>query len=297
MKQKWGFCMADWASYKPLLTALAMPPVPFLVLILLGARLILPRRGLGYLVLLLGVLGIWFSGCQVTALALQNHVLKPPGPLRGAELARLEAAGKAYVQQVALARRSGRSAAVTPPAAVIALGAGRESLALEYGMSDLTHFSAERLRYAIWLGQRAGLPVGFSGGVGWGQQGDVGASEAETAARVAQQFYGVPLRWTETRSADTRQNAVLTVAMLAEQHVREVVVVTDAFHMPRALRLFNEAVKHEAALHPDRPVLTVTPAPTHYWSREGALDWLPSVGGATNVRLALKEALAQLTGV
>ncbi|MGQ0598436.1 MAG: YdcF family protein [Aquabacterium sp.] len=289
--------MADWASYKPLLTALAMPPVPFLVLILVGARLILPRRGLGYFVLLLGVAGIWFSGCQVTALALQDHILKPPGPLQGAALARLEASGRAYVQQVALARRSGRGAAVTPPAAVMALGAGRESLAPEYGMSDLTHFSAERLRYAIWLGQRTGLPIGFSGGVGWGQQGDVGASEAETAARVAQQFYGVPLRWTETRSADTRQNAMLTVAMLAEQHVREVVVVTDAFHMPRALRLFNEAAKHEAALHPDRPALTVTPAATHYWRREGALDWLPSVGGASNVRVALKEALAKLTGV
>ncbi len=289
--------MGDWASYKPLLTALALPPVPFLVLILVGARLILPRRGLGYLVLLLWVLGIWFSNCQVTALALQDHVLKPPGPLQGVELARLEAAGKAYVQQMAQSRRAGRGGAVAPSVAVMALGAGREPLAPEYGVSDLTHFSAERLRYAIWLGHRTGLPVGFSGGVGWSQQGDVGASEAETAARVAQQFYGVPLRWTETRSADTRQNALLTVTMLAEQQVREVVVVTDAFHMPRALRLFNEAAKHDAALHPDRPVLKVTPAPTHYWRRESALDWLPSVGGATNVRLALKEALAQLTGV
>lgn len=114
--------MGDWASYKPLLTALALPPVPFLVLILVGARLILPRRGLGYLVLLLGVLGIWFSNCQVTALALQDHVLKPPGPLQGAELARLEAAGKAYVQQVALARRTGRGGAVAPSVAVMALG-------------------------------------------------------------------------------------------------------------------------------------------------------------------------------
>lgn len=290
--------MADWASYKPLLTALALPPVPFLVLILVGARLILPRRGLGYLVLLTGVLGIWFSSCQITALVLQDHVLKPPGPLLGAELARLQAAGKAYGQQATLAKRLGRVAALPQPSvAIIALGAGREPLAPEYGVSDLTHFSAERLRYAIWLGQRTGLPVGFSGGVGWSQQGDVGASEAETAARVAQQFYGVPLRWTETQSADTRQNALLTVTMLAEQHVREVVVVTDAFHMPRALRLFNEAAKHVAALHPDQPMLTVTPAPTHYWSREGSLDWLPSVGGATNVRVGLKEALAQLTGV
>lgn len=289
--------MGDWASYKPLLTALALPPVPFLLLILVGARLILPRRGLGYLVLLLGVLGIWFSSCQITAMALQDHVLKPPAPLQGAELARLQAAGKAYGQQLAVARRLGRGAATPPaPVAIIALGGGRESLAPEYGVSDLTHFSAERLRYAIWLGQRTGLPVGFSGGVGWRQQGDVGASEAETAARVAQQFYGVTLRWTETRSADTRQNAMLTLAMLAEQRVSEVVLVTDAYHMPRALRLFNEVAKHQAAKRPDGLVVKITPASTHYWRGDGVLDWFPSVGGAANVRLGLKEALGQLMG-
>lgn len=38
--------MADWALYKPVLAALALPPVPFLLLVLVGARLILPRRGL-----------------------------------------------------------------------------------------------------------------------------------------------------------------------------------------------------------------------------------------------------------
>lgn len=289
--------MSDWAAYKPMLTALILPPVPFLVLILIGARLILPRRGLGYIVLLLGVLGIWFSNCQVTALALQEHLLKPPAPLQGAELSRLQAAGKAYGQQLAASRRLGRGAVQPQPTvAIVALGGGRELLAPEYGVSDLTHFSAERLRYAIWLGQRTGLPVGFSGGVGWRQQGDVGASEAETAARVAQQFYGVTLRWTETRSADTRQNALLTVAMLAEQGVGEVVVVTDAYHMPRAIRMFNEAARREAALHPDKPAIKVTPAPTHHWHRDGSLDWLPSVGGATNVRLGLKEAIAQFTG-
>ncbi|MBI2734369.1 MAG: YdcF family protein [Aquabacterium sp.] len=289
--------MGDWAAYKPLLTALALPPVPFLVLILVGARLILPRRGLGYLVLLTGVLGIWVSQCQVTAVFLQDHVLKPPAPLQGAELSRLQAVGKAYGQQQGVARRLGRAGAgAQAPVAIVALGAGRDALAPEYGVSDLTHFSAERLRYAIWLGQRTGLPIGFSGGIGWSQQGEVGASEAETAARVAQQFYGVTLRWTETRSADTRQNALLTVAMLAEQGVGEVVVVTDSYHMPRAMRMFNEAARREAALHPDKPPIKVTPAPAHHWHREGALDWLPSVGGATNVRLGLKEAIAQFTG-
>ncbi|MGC8200758.1 hypothetical protein, partial [Salmonella enterica] len=50
--------------YKPILTALAMPPVPLLLLVLLGARLILPRRGLGWLILLTAVTLLWLSCCQ-----------------------------------------------------------------------------------------------------------------------------------------------------------------------------------------------------------------------------------------
>lgn len=287
----------DWGSYKPILTALILPPVPFLVLILIGARMILPRRGWGYAVLLLGVVGVWFSNCHVTAVWLQNQVLKPPGALLGPQQARLEGLGRAYAQQLAVTRRGqGHPASIVPPAAIVALGGGRESLAPQYGTSDLSAYSAERLRYAIWLGRRTGLPVGFSGGVGWAQKGEVGASEAETAARIAQQFYGVNLRWMETESADTRQNAAYTLAMLAEERVPEIVLVTDAFHMPRAQRLFDEAARQVAVKHPDWPTVRVTPAPLGYW-RRGDLDWLPSLAGAVNVRLALKECIGLLSGV
>lgn len=288
--------MGDWGAYKPVVTALLLPPVPFLLLVLIGARLILPRRGLGYSVLILGVLGLWFSNCHITAVLLQNHVLKPPPALLGPNQARLEGAGRTYAQQEVQLRRSGHAAAVTPPAAIIALGGGRDVLAPQYGTADLSAYSAERLRYAIWLGRRTGLPIGFSGGIGWGQKGEVGASEAEIAARVAQQFYGVNLKWTETESADTRQNAAYTVAMLAEQGVPEIVLVTDAFHMPRARQVFVDAAQRLAAKRPDRMLITVTPAPLGYW-RRGELDWLPSLAGAVNVRVALKECIALMLAV
>jgi uncharacterized SAM-binding protein YcdF (DUF218 family) len=289
--------MFDVGLYKPVLTALALPPVPFLLLILVGARLILPRRGLGYVVLLLGVAGIWLTSCHGMAVLLQDHVLKPPAPLLGLQQARLEAEGRAYAQQVAVARRSGRGSAVVPPAGIIVLGGGRQPLAPEYGMSDLSAYSAMRLRYGIWLSRQTGLPLGFSGGVGWVQKGeDSVLPEADVAARVAEQQFGQALRWVEGASADTKGNAGRSVAMLAEQGVREVVVVTDAFHMRRALREFVAAAQHEATAHPDRPFLKITPAVTGYW-RQGErplLDWLPSVEGMANVRLALRECLGLL---
>ncbi len=286
--------MADWGSYKPLLTALVMPPLPFIVLILLGARLILPRRGLGYVLVLLGLAGVWLSSCLGVAVWLQDSVIKPPAPLPGAGLVRLEELGRSYAQQVSASRRVGRTA--VPPAAIIALGGGREAHAREYGFADLSRFSAERLRYAVWLGRKTGLPLGFSGGVGWAQRADAGAAEADIAANVARQHYGVNLRWVENASADTRANALLTIDMLAQQGVPEVVLVTDAFHMPRAQQDFVEAAKRHARLHPGSPVIRVTPAAMGYWQREdnSLYDWVPSMSGAMGVRLALKECLARL---
>ncbi|MGC4059587.1 MAG: YdcF family protein [Aquabacterium sp.] len=292
--------MTDWGMYKPVLTALAMPPVPFLVLILVGARLILPRRGLGFSLVLMGLVGIWLSCCQGVAILLLNHALKPPGAVLGEPLTRLSGVGHAYAQQVTLARRSGRGDAVRPPAAIIALGSGREAMAPEYGMSDLSSYSVARLRYGVWLSRRTGLPLGFSGGVGWAQQGASNdAPEAEVAARIASEQFGLSLRWVESSSEDTKANAARTVVMLAEQGVPEVVVVTHAFHMTRAVRDFELAAQHVKAAHPQWPLLKVTPAPIVFWHRgeeQPALDWLPSTDGAFNVRLALKELLGIFLG-
>ena len=49
------FILLGIESWKPLLTALLLPPVPLLLLVLVGTRLVLPRRGLGWLVILFSV--------------------------------------------------------------------------------------------------------------------------------------------------------------------------------------------------------------------------------------------------
>ena len=48
-------------SWKPVLTALLLPPVPFLLLMLIGARLIVARRGLGWMLVLLGAALVWLK--------------------------------------------------------------------------------------------------------------------------------------------------------------------------------------------------------------------------------------------
>lgn len=271
--------MNEWAMYKPLLTALALPPVPFLLLVVVGALAVSWRRGLGYLMVMCGVAGIWLSACDGTALWLQNHVLRPVAALGPGDL-------------TALSQRRDE-------AAIIVLGAGRDALAREYGMADLSANSAERLRYGVWLSRRTGLSLGFSGGLGWAQKSaGRGASEAEVAARVASDLYGVKLRWVESDSADTRQNAIRTMEMMMAQGMREVVLVTQAFHMPRAYKVFEQEAKRAAQRVKGAEAVRVTPAPMNFLSEaeRPLLSWLPSSSGMRNVSFALRECLGLLVG-
>jgi uncharacterized SAM-binding protein YcdF (DUF218 family) len=264
-----------------------MPPVPFLVLTGLAANCLYRRRAGGLLLLAGSLTGVWLSTCSGTAMWLQDHVLRPPGALSSSDRARL-------------ARLAGESAVVGKPvAAIMVLGSGRERMSPEYGTSDLSAYSVARLRYGIWLSRQTGIPLGFTGGVGWAQKdGADEAPEADVAARIAAQQFGWHLTWTERTSADTRQNAEYSVRLLASQGIREVVVVTHAFHMPRAMRRFELAAAQVAQAYPGRPVLRVTAAPLGFWGtgEQTVLEWLPSAEGALNVRLALKESLGLLLG-
>lgn len=289
--------MQDLAAWKPLIGALLLPPVPGLVLVLIGARLILPRRNLGFFILLVGVAGLWLGSCSGTATLLQNHVLRPPPAVLGDTQDRLVASGRAHAQQVLLAQRQGRPAP-EPSVGIMVLGAGLIPRSREYGVTDLTHFFAERVRYGVWLSRLTGWPLGVTGGVGWGQKGvQDGPAEAEVAGRVAQQAYGLPLRWIEKDSADTRGNAAGAVTLLADEGVTEIVLVTDAFHMPRSRRAFEEAAASWAA-RAGKPAPVITPAPIKFWGRDAnsALEWIPSGAGMVNVRLACHELLGMLAG-
>jgi hypothetical protein len=65
-------------SWKPVLSSLLLPPVPWLALTLIGARLILWRRGWGWLVVIAAVAGTWLSACSAVGEWLQDTLLSPP---------------------------------------------------------------------------------------------------------------------------------------------------------------------------------------------------------------------------
>ena len=258
-------------SWKPILTALLLPPVPLLLLTLIGARLILPRRGLGWFVILLSVELIWLSACTGTARLLMQFVLHPPPVLSADRIQALKAEN--------LAKR---------PIAIVVLGGGMEALAPEYGVSSLTAASLERLRYGVWLSRETGLPVAFSGGVGWAQLD--AKPEAQIAAQIAASEYGRPLKWIEDNSRDTRENAARTIALLKPQGIRHIVLVTNGYHMPRALRNFEQAAGSDVSIE-------AAPMGTAKRGNLPSLAWLPTTEGFQDTRNVLRELIGRATGV
>lgn len=260
-------------SWKPVLGSLLLPPIPLLLLLLIGARALFWRRAVGWALLLAATAGVWLSACSATGEWLQRAMLAPPPALSADRIAVLR-----------------REAAAQSSVAIVVLGGGREAHAPEYGTASLSHLSLERLRYGIWLGRQTNAPLMFSGGLGHAAQ--PGMSEAEVAADIAEREFGRPLRWIESRSRDTRENAEGAVTELRNSRVERLVVVTHGWHMARALRAFREASTRAGM------VWEIVPAPMglSIRSERPTLRWLPSTDGFMLVRAVLHERLGLLLG-
>ena len=102
------------------------------------------------------------------------------------------------------------------------------------------------MRAGALLHRRTGLPILVTGGT-------LRTSEPPVAALMADSLvhdFQVPARWVERESRDTWENARLSAAILHEQGITSVYVVTQAWHMRRAIVAFADTG------------ITVTAAPT-----------------------------------
>ncbi len=263
----------ELGELKPFLRGLFLPPAGLLFTLLVGWALqrssAIKLRATGSLLVLASGLFLWFMCCLGAAAWLSRTVLPQLNALSAAQVAGLKASG---VQ------------------GIIVLGGGVEAQREEYqDQPQLLENSSSRLRYGVWLARQTGLPVGFSGGVGWQAEqpaasGQAPPSEAATAQATALADYGIALRWVEAQSRDTRENAQFMQALLAPQGVHHIALVTHASHMPRAERLFVKAG------------FQVTPAPMGFTKDKPSwvLQWLPSADGMLASRAVLYELAGSL---
>ena len=167
--------------------------------------------------------------------------------------------------------------------AIVILGAGRHRQAPEYGGADVPKaMGLERLRYGMWLQRKTGLPIMVAGGQ-WGA--DTTPESDFMASIVEREFMGV-VTWRESSSRTTWENANFAKVIADKNNLRRVLLVTQAWHMPRAMYSFEQAG------------FSVTAAPTGFRSddQEGmeVADYLPQANALYISTLMLHEMLGLL---
>lgn len=164
--------------------------------------------------------------------------------------------------------------------AIVVLGGGRRVAAAEYGGDTVNGISLERLRYAALLHRASGLPILATGG----KPGGGTLAEGRIMQRILQNEYGIAASWAEDASLTTWDNARLSAALLKDKGIRRIVLVTHAWHLRRAVPLF------------EAQGLGVVPAGLQFSDTrpDSILDLLPTPAGLRDSSLALHEWLGIL---
>ena len=140
--------------------------------------------------------------------------------------------------------------------------------------------SLERVVFAAEAHRRLQLPVVVSGGTVEGAH----ASEAALMKAALEENFAVPVAWSEDSSRTTWENALFTARLLLPEKLTTVVLVTQAWHLPRALWAF-ERVGLKAL---------PWPAPRTVPHRAEVGDFLPSLGALQDTSHALREMIGRV---
>lgn len=161
--------------------------------------------------------------------------------------------------------------------AIVILGGGRNLADDAWGQDQPSLLSQQRLRYGARLARASGLPILVSGGLHHGQP----PSEAKLAASILSQDFAIEAKWREDFSRTTWENARFSADILHAEDIRRIVLVTDAWHMPRARWSFEQ---HG---------FEVIPAPQGFWSapQKGGNSLLPDSQAMLRSSILLHEWL------
>jgi len=236
-----------------LIAAALLPPLLLVLLLAAGLVLCRRRRRLAISLILLSTAALYALSTPWVGGLLQK-TLEISMPVSPADLATADAS--------------------------VVLGGGRRVAAAEYGGDTVNGFSLERLRYAAFLHRASGLPILASGG----KPGGGTLAEGRIMQHILQNEYGIAASWAEDASLTTWDNARLSAALLKNKGVRRIVLVTHAWHLRRAVPLF------------EAQGLDVVPAGLQFSGTrpDSILDLLPTPAGLRDSSLALHEWLGIL---
>lgn len=242
---------------------------------------LLPPTGFAWLALLALLLGLaWrrrrMAAGVVAGASLVALLLMSTSWAGGVLIDSLERrAGPAIDREAARALARGPEA----PGAVVVLGAGiRTDERDPLGPQSPRPLTLERLRAGARIATWSGLPVAVSGG---SPLGALRPEAAVMADSLAADFRG-RARWVEDESLDTASSARHSARMLREAGIDRIILVTHAYHMPRARATFETAG------------FKVDAAPIGFLAGHGArrtLAFVPGLPGLQLATLAMHEWL------
>lgn len=237
---------------KKILTSFILPPTSLLILGFFGLGIARkhPRTGKGLVVFSLSATLV--LSLPVTGNALLQNMEAAP-PISQAQLRDTQA--------------------------IVVLGGGKNNEAPEFNNEDtVNHWTLQRLRYGAYLQQITGKPILVTGGAPFG-----GRPEADVMAESLQRDFHAKTIWIENQSKDTAENATYSASLLKEHGITRIALVSQAWHLPRAIKLFEQQG------------ITIYPAPTGYTQddNEPILKLLPNASALNKSSLALKEYLGQ----
>lgn len=132
-----------------------------------------------------------------------------------------------------------------PPGAIVVLSAEFQHSDRPGGRDRVGPVTLERLAEAARIARRTGLPILVSGG--WLPHAD--DSLAGMMAEALATDFHLPARWREDRSRTTYENALYSAEILRRAGIPSALVVTNSWHMARALWSFY-AVGYPVAAAP-----------------------------------------------
>ena len=245
--------MGDWVTWVKILSRLMYPSTLVLLLLLLAFVLLLIRRRRGAGLSLLMALALVFLGSSplVSNMYYRHERQYPPTPI-----------------------------AQSPTADAIVLLAGDVSIPIPPRVESQVRGNRSIHTLRLYRAGKAPLII-VTGGNVFPQEG-LRPESAYTAGLLEE--WGVPQSAIifEGNSRNTRENALETSRLLKNRQLNRVLLVTSAFHMPRALATFRgvgiDAIPSPSSISAELAQPTL-------------LNWIPSLNGLATMQSVMHEKI------
>jgi uncharacterized SAM-binding protein YcdF (DUF218 family) len=229
-----------------------IPPSLFILLAMIGLLIAWRWRRTGLVLTIAALAGIYLASMPIVSFLL----------MRAAD---------------ALVRTVPVLSAPKPAGAIIVLAADYLYSSRPGGADIVGPVTLDRLAEAAREERRTGLPILVSGGL----PKDAHNSLAEIMAAALETDFRVPVQWREDRSRTTYEDALYSAEILRRAGVPSALVVTDPWHMARALWSFYEV---------GYPVIAA-PLPYRQSLHLSLASFLPLVAALQGSSIALHELI------